>query len=257
MHEVLRFDATLQTTLHAAGVRTARDLLALGDVEEPRRFVGFVDLPCDGGVQRFHLKRYRYAGWRESRGLLGRGTLWGQAPELREFEALATLRAHGVPAVRPAAACALHAGGRLVAHALLTVAVDGAHDLQACLADPTHPLRTAASLRRGFLRRLGAAVGAMHALPFLHRDLRARNILVRVAAGEPEFWLLDCRRGGARGRGGRADDLAALDRDLQGVLSGTDRMRVLRAYLGPHADGKALVAQVGARRALLPPPRPS
>ncbi len=253
MRSSLLFDEDLESPLRTAGVRTAADLLALGDAAEPRRYVGPVELTLADGARRFYLKRYRYAGWRESRGLLGRGTLWGMPPELREFRNLALLRAHGIPAVRPVAACAVWRHGRLVAHALLTEAVEEATDLQARLDTPGDPLLTSAESRRALMRGLGAALRRMHGLPFVHRDLRARNVLVRRKAGVPAFWLLDCRRGGARGEA--AADLAALDRDLKGVLSRGDRYAALQAYLGAAGGAKPLVTRIAARRATLPPPR--
>ncbi|MDA1195185.1 MAG: hypothetical protein O2894_08360, partial [Planctomycetota bacterium] len=99
MQDVLLFDPELEPWLRAAGVVAPADLLALGDPLEPRRFVGFVTLPGPDGPRAFHVKRYRYEGWRASRGLLGRGTLWGMPPELREFAALRALRAGGIGAV--------------------------------------------------------------------------------------------------------------------------------------------------------------
>ncbi len=241
-------------------VQHAEALLALGDPAEPRRFVGFVTVDVAGTPTRFHLKRYRYATWRASLGLLGRGTLWGTAPELAEFEALRTLARHGIPAVRPAAACAVTRGGRLVAHALLThAAPEHALALETRLRDPDDPILAVPARRRALCRRLGALLARMHAIPFVHRDLRARNLLV-AEGGSPEddadLWLLDCRKGGPGGRADAAGDLAALDRDLRGRVPRGDRAAALRAARGARRDRKALLARIARLRADVPPPRP-
>ena len=238
-------------------VRDADTLMSLGDPAEPRRFVGFVTLDVRGTPTRFHLKRYRYATWRESLGLLGRGTFWGTPPELAEFEALRTLARHDIPAVRPAAACAITRHGRLVAHALLThAAPEAARTLEARLRDPADAVLAAPAARRAFFRRLGALLARMHAIPVIHRDLRARNILVEDAA--PWIRLLDCRKGGPGGAEDRARDLASLDRDLQGRVPRGDRRAALGAYLGAQdAQAKALVARIARLRAEVPPPRPA
>lgn len=251
---MLILDPERATALRAAGLRTAHDLLRLGDAGEPRRFVGFVDLPIADGPTRYHLKRYRYAGWREARGLLGRGTLWGMPPEIREYRALARLRTGSVPAVRPVAACAIWEGRRLAAHALLTEAIGEASDLDARLRDPRDPLTRSFAARRDLAVRLGQALRKMHALPFVHRDCHARNVLVRVDGARTSLWFLDCRRGGARARGGALGDLATLDRDLRGRLTRGERRAALAAYLDGR-DAKDLVRRLAARRDALPPPR--
>jgi hypothetical protein len=254
MGEVLLFDPAWEPALRAAGLRSAGDLLALGDPRECRRHVGFVRLEAEGRSFALHLKRYRYDGWRASRGLLGRGTLWGVPPEIREFHALRTLRASGVPAVRPVAACATWVRGRLGAQALLTEAVQDAPDLAARLHDPADALRGDRRLRRALARALGDALRRMHDLGFVHRDCHARNVLVRVEGDGVRLWFLDCRRGGVRGRGGPLDDLASLDRDLRGLLTRGERRTALAAWLRGE-DAGDVVRRIARRRERLPAPR--
>lgn len=229
----------------------------MGPASEPRRYVGFVDVGPGADAARFHLKRYRYATWRESLGLIGRGTFWGTPPEIREFRALRALRGAGIPAVAPAAAAAITRFGRLVAHGLLTHAAPAdARSLEARLRDPADPLLREAPIRRALCRALGDILRRMHALPFAHRDLRARNVLVAPGAGGiPRLWLLDCRRGGPGGFRDAVADLASLDRDLLGRVSRGDRMAALRAYLGPDGDPGPLVARIATYRASVSPPR--
>ncbi len=255
MPDLFLTDRDLHAALHAAGVRTSDDLLALGAASEPRRYVGFVDLDVAGTAGRFHIKRYRYAGWRESRGLLGRGTLWGTPPEINEFRVLQLLRRAEVRAVRPVAACAVRRGGRLVAHALLTEAEPDAEDLSARLHTEGDELRGSRALRRCVAARLGEDLARMHAAGLAHRDCHARNVLVALGDGGPRLTWLDCRRGGLLRAGDAAADLASLDGDVKGVFTRGERMTALRAYTRAGGDPKRLVADVAALREKLPPPR--
>lgn len=229
----LLLDKALAPALASAGLASAGALLALGGPPDATSLVTVVDLPVDGTVGRFHLKRYRYGGWATAKGLLGRGSLFGTAPEVAEFKALAFLREHGVPAVRPVAAASLSERGRLVAHALLTEHVPGSIDLDRRLSTPGDPVRDDPAVRRRVAELLGRHVHRMHVEGFVHRDLFARNVLVRVDDDGPSIWFCDCRRGGAPSmRWKPDDDLATLDLGLAGRLPRTDRMRVLRAYAG-------------------------
>lgn len=223
-----------------------------------------------------YLKRYHYAGWRTSQGLIGRGTLWGTAPEVSEFRALTWLRAHDVCAVRPLAAAARTRAGRLVAHALLTEVVPDVRDLSKRMRSKDDPLLRGAAGRRTLLAALGRTLGRMHRLGFVHRDCHARNILVadnplghecgegavwggESSAGEHKraaLWLLDCRRGGVGGRKGPDFDLATLDQDLSAYFSRPERHRALAAYLdevGSGADARGLARRIAAQRRALPP----
>ena len=94
----LLFDKLLAPALAAAGLRSADALFRLGGDPDATSLVTMVDVPVDGTVGRFHLKRYYYPNWAASKGLLGRGTGWGTAPELQEFKNLEFLRQKGVSA---------------------------------------------------------------------------------------------------------------------------------------------------------------
>src|SRR5687767_5407263 len=107
----------LAPALAAAGLSSAAALFRLGPDPDAPGAVAVVDVPVEGTVGRFHLKRYRYEGWPEAKRLLGRGTFWGTPPEIREFKNLAFLREKGVPAVRPVAAASETRRGLLRAHA--------------------------------------------------------------------------------------------------------------------------------------------
>jgi tRNA A-37 threonylcarbamoyl transferase component Bud32 len=242
-------DPSLAPALAAAGWASADALFRLGGDPEAASCVAAVDAPIEGTVGRFHVKRYRYAGWGESKGLLGRGTLWGRAPEVAEFKALQWLREHGIPAVRPVAAASRSRRGRLVAHALVTEHVPGAVDLATRLRTPGDPVLVDRAVRARLALLLGRTIHRMHSEGFVHRDAFARNVLVRVEDGEPRIWLLDCRRGGPPSwRHGPFVDLAALDSGLRGSLPRADRLRALCAYLDAAEDPGYAVKKIARLR---------
>ncbi len=242
-------DPRLAPALNAAGLASAPNLFRLGGDPAAPRHVGVVDLPIEGTVGRFHVKRYRYDGWSGSKGLLGHGTLWGSAPEVSEFKALQWLREHGVSAVRPVAAASETRRGRLVAHALVTEHVPGAVDLAKRLDTPGDPVREDAAVARRLSELLGRLLHRMHVEGFVHRDCFARNVLVKIEEEEVRLWFCDCRRGGPPSwRKGPWHDLAALDGDLQGRLSRSARLRALRAYLDTGADPSWAVKKIATLR---------
>lgn len=254
MGDRMFLDVALAPALHAAGLRSVDSFLALGGPLDVPSVVTTVDLPVEGTVGRFHLKRYTYDGWGRSKGLLGRGTLWGTAPEVNEFRVLQWLRDNHVPAVRPVAAAARTVRGRLVAHALLTEHVAGALDLQKRLLDPADPVVTTRSVRRRVAELVGRCVQRMHSFGYVHRDLFARNILVRLDEDGPRIWFLDCRRGGPPSwRSGAWQDLGTLDADWMGRMPRTDRLTALQGYLREHDDLRSAVEQVAQMRTKVHP----
>lgn len=263
MPDVFLLDERLDAQLRAAGIASPDDLFALGGNATSHRYGGFLELDLAGRPFSVYLKRYHYPGWRKSRGLIGRGTLWGTAPEVAEFRALAWLRAHDVRAVRPLAAASRTRGGRLVAHALLTEVIGDARDLATHMRTANDQLRWVPAQRRAALAVLGQTLGRMHRLGFVHRDCHARNILLALegnagASTSARVWLLDCRRGRVGGRGGPVVDLATLDQDLSPYFSRAERHRALAAYvdeLGQGPISRALSRRIAAQRALLPPSR--
>lgn len=246
----LILDKKLAPAIAAAGLRSAEAILALGGDPEATSIVAIVDLPVEGTTGRFHVKRYRYPTWAKSKGLFGRGTVYGTAPEIREFKNLEFLREKLVPAVRPIAATAVTKGLRLVAHALLTEHVVGAIDLATRLSTPGDPVRDDPAIRRRTAELLGRNVHRMHSEAFCHRDLFARNVLVRVDEGDVTVWFCDVRRGGPPSlRWNYEDDLATLDSDLVDRLPRRDRLRALRAYAGVGVDLRPSILDIRARRA--------
>ncbi len=240
-------DPALAPALSAGGLARAEGLFGLAGPLDRSSVVTEVEIPIPGTVGRFHLKRYAYDSWRRSKGLFGRGTLFGSAPEIQEMKALQWLREHQIPAVRPIAAASRTRRGRLVAHLLLTEHVENARDLAARLRDPMDPLRTDAAARARALGLVAHHLAQMHAEGFVHRDAHPRNVLVRVDE-DVRVWFLDCRRGGTSGRRGPLGDLATMDLDLEGLVTRTERLRALATYLPLGAPTRKTHEKVAALR---------
>jgi hypothetical protein len=89
----------------------------------------------------------------------------------------------------------------------------------------------------------------MHSFGHVHRDVYARNILVRLDEDGPRIWFLDCRRGGPPSwRSGTWDDLATLDADWKGRWPRSDRLATLRAYLSDDEAAGPALAVISKRR---------
>jgi hypothetical protein len=122
-------------------------------------------------------------------------------------------------------------------------------DLQQRWLDPADPLRSDRLARRRVAELIGRNLQRMHAFGNVHRDLYARNVLVRLDEDGPRIWFLDCRRAGPPSwRSGPWSDLATLDADWKGRLPRTDRLATLRAYLGAEDDVGGAVARIARLR---------
>lgn len=240
--------ADLVDALREQGLDQAEALLGLGDDTDGGSLVTTVEIPIAGTGGRFHLKRYRYPGWRKARHLLGRGTLGGTPPELNEFRVLEGMGDLGVPTVRPVAAAAAWHGPRLLAHMLLTEHVQDAVDLAARLDDASDPLNHDPALLQRVLDRVATALARMHEGGLVHRDVHARNILVRIDP-EPAVALLDCRRGGPPTRRRPAiRDLATLRLDLETRVPEAAWVDLVRVYRGGDGGLEALLARICRER---------
>ncbi|MEX1023601.1 MAG: lipopolysaccharide kinase InaA family protein [Planctomycetota bacterium] len=137
-----------------------------------------------------------------------------EPPRLAEFSNLEWLRQRGFGAPEPRfAACLVRP--RLAFQGLVTRWIDGARAFETADLDE--------------LARLGAEVGRLHALGFVHRDLFARNLLLAPDGG----WVfLDAWRGGPRrGLRGPLWDLACLCTDPPQPLEDQRIQAVLAGYL--------------------------
>jgi tRNA A-37 threonylcarbamoyl transferase component Bud32 len=139
------------------------------------------------------------------------------------------LLARGIATARPAAAVDRRGGGRVRDTLVMTEAVAGEP-----LSDWLRRGPPAAERRR-VVRELARMIRRMHDAGFSHRDLKAPNILIAPAGGQPVLVDLDgLREGAAVSAGRRARDLMRLSVSLDewGVARQADRLRFLRTYLG-------------------------
>ena len=188
------------------------------------------------------LKRDRRAGHRGP----GRGLIV-PTRATAAFRKGHALLARGIATARPAAAADLWRRGAVADSLLVTEAVDG-EPLSDWLRRGPAP-----ALRRRLARDLAQMLRRMHDAGFLHRDLKAPNILVSPRGGagvRPVLVDLDGLRQAIRvSAWRRARDLMRLSVSLDewGVARRTDRLRFLRAYLGRRGCPGAITTR-GRRR---------
>lgn len=222
---VLAVLAELQPSLAAVGF-TAAGGPELEDSDlAGRRPMGEIRL----GEERFLVRRFHHGGL--LRWLTGRRFADPERP-FRELLLSAELAARGVPTPQVVAARARALrpfGWRLE---IVTRRVEDVWDA----AEVLEALRAGElglGARRRFFDGLGALVGRLHHLGFLHADLNPRNVLVDRGLGgseEPRFWVLDLDRSGFVPRLDDPARRANLRRLLRAVRR---RERRGRAFLGP------------------------
>lgn len=149
------------------------------------------------------------------------------------------------------------------ASCIVTRAVPDSMDLRTYLSAVWAQL--CASQRRARFDELSALLVAQlqraHAAGFFHHDLKWRNLLVQGAPGQLQLFWIDAPRAQRRRwrqRRGAVVDLSGLARVALSVTSKFQRMRFLRAYLGPQAaPGSAtrLYRQIARHLARRPPKR--
>lgn len=242
------------------------DLVRRLGLLDPRKAGGFArgELVTDSGSSRvfrfrepdpegplFYFKVYRYYRLRPLVTFTYR-----KSRARTEYESLAHLRSHGLPAVEPVA-FGSHRVARVIRSCfLITRGAEGAVDLDAFLPAFFARPRDAAwrASRDRALSTLAGLVRRMHEADFFDHDLYFRNILVEpdsVATPSPRFWLLDHPKGEVipgsrplRRRLAQVFDLASLDKHAGDWFSRTQRLRFFRLYLG------GAESESGARRLL-------
>ena len=159
---------------------------------------------------------------------------WFRPPGIpREVEALTRLRGAGIRVPRVLGFGMLRRWGLLRRSLLLLEHISDAEDLAQCLGR-----RSSDEERLRVFEAVGRAVARMHAVSFHHRNLSARNLLVRDGVSGPEVLVIDCPRAEwAR----FAPRTAFLRRD--------DRLRLVRSALrcgASDAEVRRLLEALGA-----------
>lgn len=107
----------------------------------------------------------------------------------REVRALNWLHAEGIPVPRVLGFGMLRRCGLLRRSLLLLERIPDAEDLAQCLGRPG-----TLEARLRLLEAVGRAIARLHAASFYHRNLSARNLLVRDGVSGPEILVIDCPR---------------------------------------------------------------
>jgi heptose I phosphotransferase len=151
-----------------------------------------------------------------------------------EWDAILRFGAAGIATMTPVAY-----GRRDGRSFVVTAALDGCTKLsdlaRESLGGPNH-----AQLRREMIAAVAGIARSMHAAGMHHQDFYLAHLLLRKGAesDEPRVYVIDLGRARAvRKLAGRwiVKDLAQLDYSA-GLLSRSERMRFLRAYLGRRLD---------------------
>jgi hypothetical protein len=191
---------------------------------------------CAGVI---YLKRYVRWGGRTALEAPFAGT-----PARRAARAAARLAAAGIAVPEVCAAVEMIRGGLVTKSFFLT------HEVAGALTLDRHCTRLAresegkarAAAKQTLARALGRLFARLHASGIYHNDLKDVNILVGGSPEAPVLTLLDLERvrftRGSLGRRRCTKNLVQLDRTLGVRASRSDRLRMLRAYLGD-ADGRA------------------
>jgi len=179
---------------------------------------------------------------------------WPHQRAQREWDWTLRLARAGVPVAEPVAFG--RSDGPDGPRALLAVREVRGPSLSAWVQGLAAGCERGEAARRRFIvaTALGRACRRLHDAGFCFRDLYAKHVFLEDLEGpEPRVVLIDAQRARRRTRRGTSDDLAALYATTRAPgVRRTDRLRFLRAYLGPErlgAEARDLLARI-ERRAL-------
>ncbi len=242
----LRVDRDAVNLLTQLGVRNLREAMT-AEIGQPldkpglgtwRRRSRVVLHDLMGGDRVLYLKRFlrpplQAQVERVRMGAWGHGTAWTEWSNIQRLEEI------GVPTMRPIAFAEKVAAGWEVASLLCSEQVPGESLERWLPVGWQSAVETFGAVwRRQAVSQLAGIVQRMHAAALFHRDLYTSHVFVQVEPdGRTLFHLIDLQRmlrARFRQRRWRVKDLAALAGSApRGQISRTDRMRFLKAYLGP------------------------
>jgi hypothetical protein len=176
--------------------------------------------PLKAQVERMQARAFRH------------GTAWIEWNNIRRLQAI------GVPTMRPIAFAEKMVGLWELGSLLCTEQVPG-QSLEKWLPQAWQPAvkQFGQVWRKGLVVQLSELVRRLHRANLCHRDLYTSHIFVKVAPdGQASFHLIDLQRMlglWLRKRRWWVKDVAALAASApRGLISRTDRLRFLLAYLG-------------------------
>jgi tRNA A-37 threonylcarbamoyl transferase component Bud32 len=220
--------------------------------DSPSSTVIEFDLPVGGVTRRVIYKRFAVTRWTDPWAALFR-----PAPAMRSYVMGHGLRLRGLPTPRPLALWHRTRFGLFHEGYLLTEKAQSAVELPAYVAGlgSFSAAKRQAALH-DLINQTGRLLAALHARRLSHRDLKGANLLVNSvpwfvssrgaverteAASEtsprPQIWFIDLvgvRRHDRLTMARRAQNLARLYASFhsRGLITRTDLLRFLRAYLG-------------------------
>jgi tRNA A-37 threonylcarbamoyl transferase component Bud32 len=166
----------------------------------------------------------------------------------RTFKLGHQLLAREVPTALPLAYIERRVGRVLIESILITEAVPRSVELRAFVQDELEklPPRQRTRLRQSMAAGIGQVIARMYRAGWVQRDLKAPNVLVQHdGQGRPTLTFIDLDGVRSGGRD-RFRPLIRLNDGLWGfdALTLSDRLRVLRSYLGPRTDWKPIWREI-------------
>ncbi|MFZ5862143.1 MAG: lipopolysaccharide kinase InaA family protein [Nitrospirota bacterium] len=251
----LVIDDRYRDLLSRAGFNAFADFMAFsgGDVIKrlPNKTIMRMEVASPAGPRRYFLKRHTGpVRWGERLRALcsGFAPSWGR----KEWEVIRAFQQAGIPTMTPVAA-GERRSGRGCESFVMTEELTGFRSLEALVPSRySLPLDSAAVRgKRAFIRQVADLTRRLHGAGFNHRDWYLCHIFARRE--EDETWslrVLDLQRVDRRRwfrRRWIVKDLAALNYSAPpGVVTASDRVRFLKAYLNESGALRTHRALIGA-----------
>jgi tRNA A-37 threonylcarbamoyl transferase component Bud32 len=195
--------------------------------------VGRIEFAIKGQATTVYLKRYNAFSWRYRL-----GSLFRSSGASRALKGAAMLARAGVGTPRPLAAVESRSCGMLTKSFFLSEEIEGGKTADSYWRERLSACPGSAGVhrRRRFLIRLGRLFALLHRKRVYHNDLKDANIIVSETDHEDgNFFLLDLE--GIRvfrhlTTRRRVKNLVQLHRTFGGNLSATQKLYLLKSYLG-------------------------
>lgn len=186
--------------------------------------------------------------------------LFRQSRAMRTWKLANALLNRQIPTARPLAVLERRCAGVLLDSLIMTEYIENAYDLDTLLTVQIRDLESSQQrrLKQQVARALAGVFRAFHARGFIHRDLKAPNIMVQWASNSddsPRILLVDLDGVRQKGRTSRKDWVRAMMRlnvsiDHCRRVTRTDRLRFLHACLvrpgNPQPDWKPIWREIAA-----------
>lgn len=211
--------------------------------------VARIKLAIEGQIRTVYLKRYNAFSWRYRL-----NSLFQRSGAARALKGAVILAGAGLGTARPLAAMESRSCGMLTKSFFLSEEIAGGKTADSYWRDKLSACSGSAGVRRRrrFLKDLGGLFALLHRKRIYHNDLKDANIIVAAQDGERDsLFLLDLeglRTGNVLSLRRRVKNLVQLNRTFGRHISATQKLYLLRSYLGTdfsdHAKRKAWVQRI-------------